>query len=89
MAYAFMYVIIFMMLKKNFSYSPSIVGCLWDVTDRDIDRYLEELLRRWLQPDKRTSLLDSVHQSMDVCKLPYIIGSAPTVYGLPVYTKIK
>lgn len=28
--------------------SPAIVGMLWDVTDRDIDRFGQSLLDKWL-----------------------------------------
>ena len=60
---------------------------LWDVTDKDIDRYLETLLNSWLPSPCGTSLLSCIRQSRDACKLTYLVGAAPVVYGLPV--KIK
>ncbi|XP_077991087.1 separin-like [Glandiceps talaboti] len=63
---------------------PCVVGNLWDVTDRDIDRYLEALLKSWLHSDKPSQLLKCVSSCREICKLPYLIGAAPVVYGLPV-----
>ena len=79
---------------------------LWDVTDRDIDRFLKDILETWLSNDasmeqtsannqaplesdsqKQKSLLDIIPRSRDVCRLPYLIGSAPVVYGIPVMLK--
>ena len=65
--------------------SPCVVANLWDVTDRDIDRYLEELLQRWLISTPAPSLINAVHQSRSKCRLPYLIGAAPVVYGLPMH----
>lgn len=32
--------------------SPSVVGALWDVTDKDIDKFTEALLMQWLLPQE-------------------------------------
>lgn len=62
--------------------SPCIVANLWDVTDRDIDAYTVHLLNLWLS--EKSSLVNCVGQSRDICKLQYIVGAAPIYYGLPV-----
>lgn len=78
--------------------APCYVGALWDVTDRDIDKFADHLLEQWLSDWRaESSHSDNAkpktkHQSVakacaavrDVCKLKYLIGSATVVYGIPV-----
>ncbi|XP_044299231.1 separin [Varanus komodoensis] len=66
---------------------PLVLGNLWDVTDRDIDRYMEALLKSWLDAGSGAPLLHSVIQSRQAPKLRYMIGAAPIAYGLPVHLK--
>ncbi|XP_071490017.1 separin-like [Diadema antillarum] len=72
---------------------PCVVANLWDVTDRDIDRFLEYLLKAWLNTGGRptaasannhslASLLNSARQA---CKLRHLIGYSPVIYGLPAF----
>ncbi len=48
----------------------------------------EEVLRAWLEEQRRRrggpDLLTCLARARDVCRLPYLIGAAPVVYGLPV-----
>ena len=60
---------------------PSVVGNLFDVTDSDIDRYLESVLQQWL--GGRQDLSQCVADARGDCKLPYLVGAAPVIYGLP------
>ncbi|XP_078580868.1 separin-like [Branchiostoma floridae x Branchiostoma japonicum] len=76
-----------MALNYILSGCPSIVANLWDVTDRDIDRFLQALLRSWLTSGSESSLLEFVSQSREACKLRHLIGAAPVVYGFPVHVK--
>ena len=95
-----------------------MVGNLWDVTDRDIDRLTEEFLEEWLNDDENQSqkqktnseqgdekmeveivttapdresfaaaICVHLNKARDVCKMAYLNGSAPIVYGLPVTFK--
>ncbi|KAK0220404.1 cysteine peptidase C50 [Armillaria fumosa] len=78
---------------------PTLVANLWDVTDRDIDKFSQSvfdklrLTRDYVQgwtvelmmDPERTSLVAAVAQSRDVCKLKYLTGAAPVVYGIPFY----
>lgn len=66
--------------------SPCIVGNLWDVTDRDIDRYLESLLKTWFSGNTN-DLMDTRQSSRLACRFKYLIGAAPVVYGFPVHMK--
>uniref|UniRef100_A0A8D0HNU3 separase n=1 Tax=Sphenodon punctatus TaxID=8508 RepID=A0A8D0HNU3_SPHPU len=73
-----------LILKFIMAGCPLVLGNLWDVTDRDIDRYMEALLQSWLKAGARAPLLQYVAQSRKAPKLKYLIGAAPIVYGLPV-----
>ena len=81
-------------------FSPTLVANLWDVTDRDIDKFAMSVfdklhlhgddVKRWRDGEGRSerdkvSVVTAVAQSREVCKLKYLTGAAPVVYGLPVY----
>lgn len=65
--------------------SPLVLGNLWDVTDRDIDRFTSALLQSWLSGGSGSSLLQHLVQSRDATHLKHMIGAAPVAYGLPVH----
>jgi len=79
------------------SYSPTLVANLWDVTDKDIDRLSQSVFDKLhltgkgisQLTEKRSSdpvsLVAAVAQSRDSCKLKYLTGAAPVVYGIPFY----
>lgn len=115
---------------------PALLANLWDITDKDIDKFSYDVLEKWglwttpttadgshhltqpvpvstSSPSKKTtkkrgripagtpagtpaaesssapstplSLDQAVAQSRDSCKLRYLNGAAPVVYGVPVY----
>ncbi|KAJ1724383.1 separin protein [Coemansia erecta] len=71
---------------------PALVGNLWDVGDKDIDRFAAEVLRRWgvdgaVAPHggRPLSLAEAVCLARKVCRMPFLTGAAPVVYGIPVY----
>ena len=79
---------------------PSLVANLWDVTDRDIDKFAQSVFDKLrLEPgeigqwqkgqrnakDGKVSIVAAVAQSRDVCKLKYLTGAAVVVYGIPYY----
>ncbi|KAI6000295.1 peptidase family C50-domain-containing protein [Pisolithus orientalis] len=78
---------------------PTLVANLWDVTDRDIDKFTQGVVDRLgLTPDgvlshsgadggkpPGTSVVAAVAQSRQLCKLKYLTGAAPVVYGIPFY----
>ncbi|BDA44094.1 probable separin at C-terminar half [Coccomyxa sp. Obi] len=80
---------------------PTAVANLWDVTDRDIDRFAMALLRTWLPdnliggPPGNTDgglheglcISGTVAQSRSFCRLPHLIGAAPVCYGIPAIVK--
>ncbi|ETV96923.1 hypothetical protein H310_09785 [Aphanomyces invadans] len=65
--------------------SPAVVGMLWDVTDRDLDRLSLALLETWFNTD--ASLCQALANARDECKLPCLNGLAAVCYGLPVVVK--
>ena len=72
----------------------SAAACLWDVTDRDLDRYTRAFVSTWLLPDYAEAAAADADGPIDlplaaalsrgVCKLPALVGLAPVCYGLPV-----
>jgi len=67
---------------------PSAVANLWDVTDRDIDRFSEALLTSWMSggggnEERKRGVAAAVNESRDACKLKLLVGAAPVCYGLP------
>lgn len=92
---------------------PAVLANLWDVTDRDIDRFSYRVLEKWgvfddareqlpISPVKRcrktkakhkvesvdigrVSLDEAVAQGRSACRLKYLNGAAPVIYGVPVY----
>ena len=67
------------------------------MTDRDIDKFAQSVfdkmkltkgnVERWTEDAEagETSLVTAVAQSRDSCKLKYLTGAAPVVYGIPFY----
>ncbi|XP_074081900.1 separin [Macrotis lagotis] len=72
-------------LKYIMAGCPLFLGNLWDVTDREIDRYTEALLQGWLEAGSGAPLLSSIIQARQAPRLKYLIGAAPVAYGLPVF----
>ena len=72
------------------------VANLWDVTDRDIDRFSQGVLSKWMNTDDEASTAQhsankksdcvglSVLRSREACRLSTLIGAAPVCYGIPV-----
>jgi separase len=74
---------------------PTLVANLWDVTDRDIDKFTQTVfdklaltpagVRDWEKRKQKHSIVEAVAQAREVCKLKYLTGAAPVVYGIPFY----
>ena len=65
--------------------SHAVVGNLWDVTDKDIDRYCTALLTSMLENHRGKASLGALVQRCRLnCRLMYLIGASPVVYGLPI-----
>ena len=82
---------------SSFILSPSLVANLWDVTDRDIDKFSQSVfdklllnaigVKQWTEGRRgdEVSVVNAVATSRDACKLKYLTGAAPVVYGIPFY----
>ncbi|KAK7685385.1 hypothetical protein QCA50_011248 [Cerrena zonata] len=75
---------------------PSLVANLWDVTDRDIDKFsqavfdklhltADEVISAQTRTRDECSIVKAIAQSREACKLTYLTGAAPVVYGIPFY----
>ncbi|CEQ40338.1 SPOSA6832_01949 [Sporobolomyces salmonicolor] len=72
---------------------PALVANLWDVTDKDIDKFAQSVFdKTGLSSSSAStstshspaSLTSAVATSREVCNLRYLNGAAPVVYGVPV-----
>ncbi|GAA5885666.1 hypothetical protein JCM6882_007518 [Rhodosporidiobolus microsporus] len=71
---------------------PALVANLWDVTDKDIDKFAFAVFRKTgiaepetpAAPSSPISLTTAIAQSRNECNLRYLNGAAPVVYGIPV-----
>ncbi|XP_053312187.1 separin [Spea bombifrons] len=71
-------------LKYLMAGCPLVLGNLWDVTDREIDRYTVAFLQSWLKAGPGAPLLKYLAESRQAPKLRFLTGAAPVAYGLPV-----
>jgi separase len=74
-----------------------LIANLWDVTDRDIDKLTQAVIDKMrLTPEAHQgkpslsetdgfSVVKALAEAREVCKLKYITGAAPVVYGIPFY----
>ncbi|KAJ3159011.1 hypothetical protein HDU86_002180 [Geranomyces michiganensis] len=78
--------------------SRAVVANLWDVTDGDIDKFSHRVFAEWglsvgggtrSEDEPVRSIDEAVARSRDACKLKYLTGAAPVVYGVPVYISSK
>lgn len=64
-----------------------MIANLWDVTDKDIDRFAKATFTDFgIMGDvaSPTSLPAAVAASRNACTLRYLNGAAPVVWGFPV-----
>jgi hypothetical protein len=87
---------LFSWLVTKFSqHSPTLVANLWDVTDKDIDKFAKSVLDKLRltaceincsrTTNNSISVVTAVAQSRESCKLKYLTGAAPVTYGIPFY----
>ena len=66
-------------------FSPLVLAALWDVTDKDIDTYIKQVLDKsgLLQHNQATlrDINEQAHSSRSICYLRALNGFAPIVYG--------
>jgi len=62
---------------------PALVANMWDVTDKDIDRFTEESVRAFTDRPG-CSLAEALAAGRLVCKFRGLTGLAPVCYGVPL-----
>ncbi|EPY49886.1 separase/separin [Schizosaccharomyces cryophilus OY26] len=73
---------------------PTLVANLWDVTDKDIDRFSDAMLSYWgvfssRENTERLNICEAVSKSRKHCHLQFLNGAAPVVYGIPAYVTLN
>lgn len=81
--------------------APFLVANLWDVTDKDIDKLSMAHMQRIFNvldqentketsttPSTTTNAASALASSRDVCRMPYAVGAAPVVYGIPALLSV-
>jgi separase len=69
--------------------APFVLGNLWDVTDKDIDRLSVSCLEHVLNSTDGDSTTDNaivakaLSQARHTCKLKHAVGASPVMYGIP------
>ncbi len=73
--------------------APFVLGNLWDVTDKDIDKLSVKCMDTLFSStsarattagiDDTVTVPAALAASRGVCKMAYAVGSAPVMYGLP------
>ena len=77
--------------------APWVLGNLWDVTDKDIDRLSAHCMGMLFDDEHQSKnkselfhdesmgcVPTALSVSRDICKLKYVVGCAPVLYGLPL-----
>lgn len=66
---------------------PAVVANLWDVTDKDIDRFTKATFEHFgltSEGSVALSLPAAIAKARSACSLRYLNGAAPVVWGIPV-----
>ena len=71
--------------------APCVLGNLWDVSDRDIDRLCVEFMEQWLEgkgggggkEGGKRDVAECISTSRHVCKMRYLVAGAVVCYGVP------
>lgn len=86
--------LIFAYTELNWKCSPTLVANLWDVTDKDIDKFAQSVFDdlaltpegvKNRRAEGQVSVVKAVAKAREACKLKYLTGAAPVVYGIPFY----
>ena len=63
------------------AHCPGLLANLWDVTDKDIDRFSMEMIKKI---EFGCSIGVAITAARNACKLKYLVGAAPVWYGVPL-----
>jgi separase len=72
-------------------FSTTVLANLWDITDKDIDRLSVALFEDWglgsSNVSTNVSLCNSLTRARDACRMKFLVGSAPVIYGIPAFLR--
>ncbi|VDK22892.1 unnamed protein product [Taenia asiatica] len=69
--------------------APTAVSLLWDVTDKDIDRFTQKFIDKWILQKEEddaaqsSSMTRKIFRATEACKLQSLVGKSVVVYGIP------
>jgi separase len=72
--------------------APCVLGNLWDVSDKDIDRFCIEFMGQFLEGKGergkaeyggKRDVAECIATSRGVCKMRYLVAAAVVCYGMP------
>lgn len=63
--------------------APIVVGCLWDVSDGDLDRITHRLVTHLIETNKEHDLSQLTALARTASLLRSLVGASVVVYGLP------
>ena len=66
-----------------------VIANLWDVTDKDIDKFSDHMLQSIAYTNdqninKKNNIVQAMNEARNSCKLRYLNGAATVCYGIPV-----
>ncbi|KAM0687766.1 separin protein [Conglomerata obtusa] len=69
------------------NYCKNFFGCLWDVTDKDLDRFTIDFLEELLLSANQIDLGQIISKHRSCMKLKYLNGGALVMWGVPSIIK--
>lgn len=63
--------------------SPGVLGCLWEVTDKDTDKVTDNIFKSLTHHPQNLSRIMS--SSKKKCKHQFLNGGAIVIFGIPIY----
>ena len=61
---------------------PCMIGCLWEVTDKDIDKLTVDMFER-IRKEKSCDVASLIAKARKTCRLEALTGGAVVAIGLP------
>jgi separase len=70
-----------------------VVGNLWDVTDKDLDKLSIDCMTKSFESDCNKKDSKSISEALaiarNVCKMKFAVGSAAVLYGAPLHCTLQ
>lgn len=69
--------------------APGLLGCLWEVTDKDTDKMTENMFKTITHYHHPQNLSRILNLAKRKCKHHYLNGGAVVIFGIPIYVHIN